>query len=87
MDEKKGKVVENLQTIPNIGPATAQRLYAVGIKNLQQLKKANPEKLYEKLKIKEGGKLDRCVLYVIRGAILDIPWWKCKDTTKGKSPE
>jgi len=24
-------------------------------------------------------KLDKCVLYQLRGALLDIPWPKCKD--------
>lgn len=71
--------MEELQTLYNVGPATAKRLLSVGIKTVAQMKRANPEKLYEKLKAKEGGVLDRCVLYQVRGAILDIPWWECKD--------
>lgn len=71
--------MEELQTLCNVGPATAKRLLLVGIKTVAQMKKSNPEKLYEKLKAKEGGVLDKCVLYQLRGAILDIPWWKCKD--------
>jgi len=65
--------MKELQTLCNVGPALAKRLYAVGVKTPVQLKRTNPEKLYEKLKTKEGGKLDRCVLYQLRGAILDIP--------------
>ncbi len=78
---KKGnkKATEDLQALINIGPAIAKRLYAIGITTPVQLKKSNPEKIYEKLKQKEGGVLDNGVLYVLRGAILDAPWWVCKD--------
>ena len=71
--------MKELQTLCNVGPATAKRLFSVGIKTVAQMKRANPEKVYKKLKAKEGGVLDRCVLYQVRGAILDIPWWECKD--------
>ena len=83
MNEKKAKSesIRRLQELRNIGPATAMRLYSIGINSPQQLKTANPEELYEKLKRKEGGKLDRCVLYQLRGAVLDIPWSKCRNHT------
>lgn len=64
----------------NIGVVTAEKLYSIGIKTPTQMKNSNPERLYEELEKKHGGKLDKCVLYQFRGAILDIPWWKCKDT-------
>ncbi|MFH1856063.1 MAG: helix-hairpin-helix domain-containing protein [Candidatus Omnitrophota bacterium] len=70
---------QNLQSLMNIGPAIARRLHSIGISTSAQLKKSNPEKVYEKLKKNEGGVLDRCVLYVLRGAILNTPWWVCKD--------
>lgn len=74
----------NLQSLINIGPATAKRLCSIGITTPLQLKKSNPEKVYEKLKQNEGGHLDICVLYQLRGAVLDIPWWKCKNYKGGK---
>jgi len=49
----------------NIGPAIAKKLHLTGITTPSQLKKYNPEKVYEKLKKNEGGVLDRCVLYVL----------------------
>ncbi|MFH1798802.1 MAG: helix-hairpin-helix domain-containing protein [Candidatus Omnitrophota bacterium] len=76
---KKINAVKDLQSLHNIGPAIAERLYSIGITTARQMKQSNPEKTYEELKKKEGGKLDKCVLYVLRGAILDIPWCKCKD--------
>ena len=76
------EATNDLQSLINIGPAIAKRLYAIGITTSVQLKKSNPEKIYEKLKQREGDVLDKCVLYVLRGAILNVPWWICK-TWKG----
>jgi len=81
---KNKKAESNLQSLMNIGPATEKRLHAIGIKTPSQLKKSHPEKVYEKLKQKEGSHLDICVLYQLRGAILNIPWWVCKDLKEGK---
>jgi nucleotidyltransferase/DNA polymerase involved in DNA repair len=82
--DKKLKTIKDLQTLPNIGPAIAERLYSIGIKTAKQIKRLCPENIYEKLKKKEGGRLDKCVLYVLKGAKLNIPWWKCKDIREGK---
>ena len=71
--------MENLQSLMNIGPATETRLKSIGITTSTQLKNSEPEKIYEKLIIAEGGKLDKCVLYQLRGAILNTPWWLCKE--------
>jgi len=79
IETKQSKSMEGLQSLVNIGPAIAKRLYSIGIRTAKQLKKSNPEEIYEKLKMNEGGILDKCVLYQIRGAILEIPWWTCKD--------
>ena len=82
MNKDKQKTIKELETLRNIGPATAERLYSVGIKTAKQMKQSNPEKLYEKLKEKEGGILDKCVLYQLRGAISSVPWPKCKNAIK-----
>jgi len=78
-ENKNSKATKDLESLANIGPATARRLRAIGITSASQLKKSNPEKIYEKLRKQEGGVLDRCVLYVLRRAILDAPWWVCKN--------
>ncbi len=78
MQTPKQKSLKELQTIINIGPVAAEELYSMGIRSPAQLKRADPEKLYEKLKRRRGGKLDRCVLYQFRGAIKNKPWPKCK---------
>ena len=79
--DERSKSIKSLQSLQNIGPATAERLYSIGIKTPEQMKQANPEKLYERLKRKSGGQLDKCVLYQFRGAVSNIPWPKCKDQT------
>ena len=76
---KKVDAIKRLRSLRNIGIVTAEKLYSIGISTPEQIIQSNPEKLYEKLKAKRGGKVDRCVLYQIRGAKLDKPWWKCKN--------
>ena len=82
---ERSEAIKRLQTLRNIGPATAEKLYSIGIETPEQLKRSNPETLYEKLKHKAGGKLDKCVLYQLQGAVLDIPWPECKDLSKDSS--
>lgn len=84
MQDKSSTVVslKQLQTLRNIGPVTAKRLHSIGISTPGQLRRMVPEKVYEKLKEQEGGKLDKCVLYQLRGAIEDVPWPNCKDSNK-----
>jgi nucleotidyltransferase/DNA polymerase involved in DNA repair len=81
---KKSEAIKHLQSLRNIGKVTAEKLYSIGIKTPRQMKKANPKKMYEKLKKRSGGKLDKCVLYQFQGAVLDIPWPECKNITKGQ---
>lgn len=80
--KKKSGAIKRLQSLRNIGPVTAERLYSIGIETPEQMKRSNPEEIYEKLKKTEGGKLDKCVLYQLHGAVLDVPWWDCKNLTK-----
>ena len=63
------------------------RLYSIGIESPEQLKESDPEELYERMKEQEGGKLDRCVLYLLRGAVLDMPWPRCKDLACSRGEE
>ena len=44
------KTNQDLQSLINIGPTIAKRLYSIEINTPSQLKKSNPEKVYEKLK-------------------------------------
>lgn len=82
MNKDKQQTIKDLQALRNIGPVTAKRLYSIGIKTLEQMRRSDPEELYKKLKKKGGGILDKCVLYQLRGAILNVPWPKCRNITK-----
>ncbi len=82
MNKGKQQIMKELQTLQNIGPATAKRLYSIGIRTSEQMRRSDPEGLYEKLKKRRSGILDKCVLYQLRGAILDVPWPKCKNIIK-----
>lgn len=75
----KDESIKKLQSLRNVGRKTAEELYSLGIKTPEQVKSSDPEKLYEKLRKRKGGKLDRCVLYQFRGAVEDRPWPECKD--------
>jgi hypothetical protein len=71
--------LRRLQTLHNIGPKLAAKLLSLGIETPEQMREADSEALYEELRQRSGGKLDRCVLYAFRGAKYDIPWPKCMD--------
>ena len=77
--QEKGPDTRRLQTLRNIGPKLAADLHSLGIETPEQMLEANPEALYEELRLRNGGTLDRCVLYAFRGAKYDIPWPKCVD--------
>ncbi len=72
-----------LMRLRNIGPKMAADLLSLGIETPEQMSEADPEALFEELRRRNGGLLDRCVLYAFRGAKYDIPWPKCKDPFTG----
>jgi len=74
-----GEPLRRLQMLRNIGPKMAAKLLSLGIETPEQMLSADPEALYEELKSRSGGVLDRCVLYAFRGATHGIPWPQCKD--------
>jgi len=77
MSIEKQKSIKDLQSLKNIGKTTAERLYSLGIRSSEEMKRSDPKKLYEKLKKKSGNKLDKCVLYQFQGAISNKSWWRC----------
>jgi hypothetical protein len=83
--KKKERILKELQSMRNIGPIAAMELYSLGIRSSEQMKRSDPEGLYERLKKKKGGKLDPCVLYQFRGAVRNIPWPECKDSVGNKT--
>lgn len=89
MVAKKITDPESLQSIPGVGPSIAADLQRLGIKKVRDLKRMDPERLYERYCWLEGGPVDRCVLYVFRCAVYYateenhdpslLKWWAWKD--------
>lgn len=80
--------VKELEELPNIGKAIAEKLRLIGIYKPQQLIGADPIKMYDALCMKKMVKIDLCVLDVFMAAVEFMeggaakPWWKF--TTKRK---
>jgi hypothetical protein len=81
--------ITKLQQIPGIGDRIAHDLNAIGIKSPVDLKNKNPESIYERLCNFKASPVDRCMLYVLRGAVYFVStkehdpellkWWNWKD--------
>ena len=84
------KVKDELQAIPGIGPSMADDLRSLGIMKVADLKRADPQRLYDRLCEITGAKQDRCVLYTFRCAVYyasrpvhdpeKLKWWNWKDS-------
>jgi hypothetical protein len=83
------QVVRELSRIPGVGPSIAADLYLLGLREVADLRGANPEALYRDLCRDVGYRVDRCVLYVFRAAVYFaseskhdpelLKWWNWKD--------
>jgi hypothetical protein len=83
-------VLKELQKIPGVGKSIAQDLYNLGYRSIDELKTAEPIMMYERLCIKAGKHLDRCLLYTFRCAVYfastkkpnpeKLKWWNWKDS-------
>ncbi|MGL4756840.1 MAG: helix-hairpin-helix domain-containing protein [Aeromonadaceae bacterium] len=73
--------VKQLTDLPNIGPAMARDLIALGIQQPAQLRGCSPLNLYQRLCDITGKQQDPCVLDVIMSIIAFVeggepqPWW------------
>lgn len=83
--------MNDLQTLPGVGPAIARDLRSLGIRSVSDLKGKNPEKLYLKMEKLQGKHIDRCVLYTFRCAVYfaERPkaprtrnWWHFSDKNR-----
>jgi len=75
------RIKSPLESLPNIGPATATDLHLLGITAAEQLKGRDPWALYEDLCRITGQRHDPCVLDVFIATIRFVegapalPWW------------
>jgi hypothetical protein len=70
-----------LMAIPNVGPAVARRLLALGITRPEDLRDADPEHLFERACALAGREQDPCLLDTFTAAVAFArtgdarPWW------------
>jgi hypothetical protein len=91
MEEKteESSALADLMRIPGVGKSIAHDLINIGYYSVDDLAGENPEEMYSKLCIYQGGHVDRCVLYVFRCAVYFaendvcdpelLKWWYWKD--------
>jgi len=62
----KQQILKEFQTMPGVGKSIAQDLWNMSFRSTKELRKKDPEKLYEDLNKLTGTTVDRCMLYVFR---------------------
>jgi len=90
----RNAILKDFQTIPNVGPRTAQDLWQLGVRSIAELKGADPQKMYDRLCKLKGVRIDPCQLYVLRSVVYFasrkthkaelLKWWNWKDRTPPK---
>jgi hypothetical protein len=86
---EKEIALTELQIIPGVGKSIANDLYNIGVRKVSDLRRKNPEKLYQLSNQHAGVTQDRCLLYVFRCAVYfaetpkpekeKLNWWWWKD--------
>jgi hypothetical protein len=81
--------MNDLQTVPGVGPSIARYLTDIGICRVSDLKNGDPQQMYDDLCLLRKQHIDRCVLYVFRCAVYYasneshtpdlLKWWNWKD--------
>ena len=70
-----------LTSIPNVGPAVARKLHALGIREPADLEGGDPHELFERLCALDGRRHDPCLLDTFVAAVAYAdgaparPWW------------
>jgi hypothetical protein len=89
MPRSKQDIIKEFQTIPGVGKNVANDLYELGYESVADLKDREPHIMYERLCMKAGHHIDRCMLYTFRCAVYyastkkpdpkKLKWWYWKD--------
>ena len=87
--------MSDLRSVPGIGAKKEQELMELGYDSLAALKDADSEELYVQACLKQGYRLDKCVLYAFRCAVAfakdsspnpdNYRWWYFCDKKEEKS--
>jgi hypothetical protein len=89
MGPQRKEILKELRTIPGVGKSISVDLWNLGIRSVTDLRKKNPERLYERHCAQKNMIVDRCMLYVLRCAVYYasekkpkpelLLWWNWKD--------
>lgn len=81
--------IRDLRRIPGVGPSIARDLLLLGVRRVSDLRRREPQALYDESNRLAGMKQDRCLLYVFRCAVYyashrrhdpeKLKWWNWKD--------
>jgi len=82
------------EIIPGVGPSISRDFLDLGYQSVSDLKKEDPQRMYEQLCTLRGQHIDRCVLYIFREAVYFagnpqpepelLKWWNWKDNNLNK---
>ncbi|EMF92312.1 helix-hairpin-helix domain-containing protein [Leptospira santarosai] len=85
-------ILKKFKTLPGVGKSIAMDYWNLGFRNLDEIRSADPEKLYVRCCELHGGHVDRCMLYVFRCVHYSLnakkpnseklKWWNWKDSEK-----
>jgi hypothetical protein len=85
----RAAALREFQTIPGVGRSIAEDFWKLGLRKVADLKRRNPQRLYDRLCDLQATKVDRCMLYVMRCAVYFastakpkpelLKWWNWKD--------
>lgn len=85
----RNRALQEFQTVPGVGVKIANDFWNIGLRSVEDLKKADPEEIYERICKFQNTKVDRCMLYVARCAVYyasnkshdpeKLKWWNWKD--------
>jgi len=85
----RAAALKEFRTIPGVGRSIAEDFWKLGLRKVTDLKRRNPQKLYDRLCELQAAKVDRCMLYVMRCAVYFVStekpkpellkWWNWKD--------
>lgn len=82
---------EDLQSIPNIGPAVATKLRRLGVGSADELRGRDPDELFERLCALDGRRHDPCLLDTFVAAVSYAdggparPWWEFSRERKARA--
>ncbi|TGK34951.1 pathogenicity locus [Leptospira gomenensis] len=86
---EQSDILREFRSLPGVGKSIAMDYWNLGFRSLDEIKTADPEKLYLRICEYHGTHVDRCMLYVFRCVHYalnvkkpeseKLKWWNWKD--------